>query len=414
VYRRNGLETPVEVTTQPLVVPFRRPEVDGTFTVGLDPVPEGELVSVYFDLAEASGCDPPPDDAQFAWEYLGAAATWRPLEAVDGTLGLRQSGIVRFAAPLDWAVGAASVDEGAGRWLRARSTAPQACGAVRAIRTDAVEARYRFPAGAELVDETPATRLEAGKAAKLRVAVPGVKKVTNPQPSVGGRGPEPDASFFDRAATVLRHRNRAVTPWDVEQIVVHGFPEVALCRCLPHHSRESECAPGWAALVVVPDSPDRLPAPTVLLGADIEAYVRERATPHLRPAVLCPVYVEVAVGATVHLGRGLPAGAAIRDVERHLRAFLHPLGLAPPLAEADAAAIAGRAAAPGPPRLPELGRPLYRSAVVAHLESHPAVDFVEDVAFLGEHAGLERVDVDSCRGLVASAAVHALRPQAAL
>jgi predicted phage baseplate assembly protein len=320
------------------------------------------------------------------------------------------SGILRFAAPLDWAAGAPDVDEPAGRWLRARSSAPQVAGSVRGIRTDAVEARYRFPAGAEADDETPATRLEPGAAAKLRVAVPGVKSVVNPLPSFGGRGPEPTALFFDRSSTVLRHRNRAITLWDAERLVLHGFPEVALCRALPHHSHDSDCAPGWIAVVAVPDAAERLPVPTVLLGAQIETFLRERGTPHLQVAVLCPLYVEVAVSATVHLRRGLPGGAAIREVERHLRAFLHPLGLAPPGSEADAAALAelGPLPANGPRAL---GRPVYRSELVKAFEDHPAVDYVEDVVFGGALAGLERVDVDSCRGLVASALVHVLHPE---
>ncbi len=410
---RNGLEAPREVGLGPLVAPFVEEEAAGTLTIGLEGVPEGELVALYLDVAEAAGCTAPPEDASFAWEYLGPGGTWKQLEAVDGTLGLRMSGILRFAAPIDWAPGAADVAEGSGRWLRAVSSAPEIAGRIRGIRTDAVEARYRFPEGAEVDDVTPAARLEPGAAAKLRVAVPGVKSVVNPLPSFGGRGPEPTRAFFARSSALLRHRNRVITLWDAEELVRSGFPEVALCRGLPHHSRSSDCAPGWLSLVTVPDAADRLPVPTVLLAAQIESFLQERGTPHLRVAVLCPIYVEVSVSATVHLRRGLPGGAAIREAERHLRGFLHPLGLAPPGAEADAAALGGLGAARSE-RARELGRPLYRSEVVKALEDHPAVDFVTSVDFGGALAGLERVDVDACRGAVASGLVHVLRPVTSL
>lgn len=412
VLARNGLETPREVGSLSLVTPFAQEEVAGTLTIGLGGVPHGEVVALYLDLDEAAGCDAPPDGATFVWEYLGPSGTWKPLEAVDGSLGLRMSGIVRFVAPLDWATGAPDVDETDGCWLRARSSAPQVSGRVRGIRTDAVEARYSFPAGAEGDDETPGTRLEPGQAAKLRVAVPGVKSVVNPLPSFGGAGPEPTRVFFERTSTLLRHRNRAITIWDVEQLVLQGFLEIALCRCLPHHSRDSECEPGSLAVVVVPDALERLPAPTVLLAAQIERHVRERGSPHLRVAVLCPCYVEVSVAATVHLRRGLPAGAAIREVERALRAFLHPLGLGPALAAGDAAALAELGTVRRPARR-VFGRPLYRSEIVRALEDHPAVDYVENVVLDGDPE-VERIDVDSCRGLVASAETHNLQPEAAL
>lgn len=410
VFARNGLERVHPLATA--VPPFVQEEVAGTLTIGLAGATSGEVVALYLDLDEAAGCEGPPDGATFVWEYLGPSGTWKTLEAIDGTLGLRMSGIVRFVAPLDWATGAPDVDELEGNWLRARSSAPQVSGRVRGIRTDAVEARYRFPAGAEGDDETPGTRLEPGQAAKLRVAVPGVKSVTNPLPSFGGAGPEPTQRFFERSSTLLRHRNRAITIWDVEELVLQGFLEVALCRCLPHHSRDSECAPGSIAVVVVPDAPERLPAPTVLLAAQIERHVRERGSPHLDVAVLCPVYVEVSVAATVHLRRALPAGAAIREVERALRAFLHPLGLGPPLGAGDAAALAELAPVRQPGRR-AFGRSLYRSEVVRALEDHPAVDFVTDVVLDGDPE-LERIDVDSCRGLIASALTHNLQPVAAL
>src|SRR5207244_9465100 len=135
----------------------------------------------------------------------------------------------------DWAIGAAEVDEAAGRWLRARSSSPAMAGLVRVLRTDAVEAVYRLAPGHEGEDATPATPLAAAGVTALRTAVPGLKKVTNPLPSWGGRGPEADDAFFARSGGVVRHRGRAVTPWDVEELLLPGFPQLAPVRCLPHH-----------------------------------------------------------------------------------------------------------------------------------------------------------------------------------
>jgi hypothetical protein len=395
LYAVNGLSLPVALTGAALQ-PFELEPAhrQGALYIGLDEqaVP-GEVVALYADIDEADACDPAPREAVISFAYDAGAAGWRPLDAVDGTLGLRQSGIVRFVAPLDWALGSAAAGAEAGRWLRVETTAPGLAGSVRRLQTDAVEARYVVAAGD---DDTPATPLPAGAVTALAAAIPGIKKVTNPRPSWGGRGPEPEARFAARASGVVRHRDRAITAWDVEELVRHAFPDLALVRCLPHHSRTSECAPGWLAIVAVPRSGERMPVPTVRMAADIDRFVREHSTAWLQVAVLCAEFAAVGVGATAVLRRGVVAGEARAAVERDLRAFLHPLG--------------------GLRRRGGFGRPLFRSEVVHFLEGHPLVDFVgeDGVEFLGAHAGLERVDVHACRGLIASAAEHELKVRATL
>jgi hypothetical protein len=380
--------------------PFRQDEdgFEGAFFLGVgDPLPLGEVVTVYADLDEADACAAVQEPNEVAWQYKADGGTWRDLPCVDGTLGLRQSGVLRFVAPLDWLAGAPEADESAGHWIRARTAAPSAAGRVRLLRTDAVEAVYRLAPGHANDDPTPATPLPAGEIKALRAPVLGIKKVTNPAPSTGGRAPEPDPAFFARSGGVVRHRNRAVTAWDVERLVEAEFPELALVRCLPHHSaagtEEAECTAGWLAVVAVPDSEDREPVPTVRLAAAIEAFVRAHGAVDLAVAVLCPLYVPVGVRATLHLVPGVPAATAREEVEGRLWRYLHPLSTT---------------------RRGGFGEPLYRSAVVRFLEEQPAVDHVSDVDLVGPHAGLERVDVDACRGLVASAAVHELFGEAAL
>jgi hypothetical protein len=401
LFARNALSSvaPLPGGTSAPTAPFTQGEdgFDGAFYLGVgEPLPLGEVVTVYASVDEADACAAVQGDAAVAWEYRAADDAWRGLPCVDGTSGLRQSGLLRFVAPLDWAAGAPEADEAAGRWVRARTHTPDAAGRVRLLRTDAVEAVYRLAPGHEEDDPAPATPLAAGAVTALRAPVPGIKKVGNPSPAWGGRGPEPDERFFARSGGVLRHRDRAVTAWDVERLVADEFPELALVRCLPHHSRsgdEAECAAGWLAVVAVPRSEERTPVPSVRLAGAIEAFVLGHGPVDLSVAVLCPLYQEVGVTATVHLVGGMPAATAREALDAALRRFLHPLSTE---------------------RAGGFGEPLYRSAVVSFLEEQAAVDHVSGLDFLPPYAGLERVDVDACRGLVASAAVHELHAEAAL
>jgi hypothetical protein len=401
VFARNGLGAAAELGG-PLWKPFRLDPSgrSGTLYVGLASAPPGEVVALYVEIDERSACDAVQADPRLRWAYAAAGGGWSDLDVIDGTSDLRETGIVRLVAPADWAEGAPDVSEPSGVWLQASCGTPELGGAVRRLRTDAVEAVYQFPAGHQHDDSTPETPLAAGLAKQLKLAVPGIKGVSNPAASWAGRGPEPDESFFRRTSALLRHRNRAITPWDVEELVRDEFPDVALVRCLPHHSRTSECAPGWFAVVVVPRSLDRLPLPSVRLAGSIEQFLHGQATGGVQfgdvsqIAVLCPKYHEVSVQAEVRLEPGRPAGEAKRQIEADLRDWLRPTG--------------------SNPERSEFGRSLFLSSVVWFLENHDDVDFVVDPAFGGADASLERIDVDGCRGLVASAAEHELKVVAAL
>ena len=389
---RNGLGAPVELSGP--VDPFVQEPGGhrGTMYVGLRDAPLGEVISLYVEIDEAAACSALDRRADFSWEYRSEPdGEWRELRVMDGTRGLRHTGILRLVAPATWAEGAPETDERTGRWLRARTDRPELSGIVRRIRTDAVEAVYEL-AGPE--DPLPASPLPAGGVAGFARAVAGVKGATNPAPAWGGRAAEGDAELFSRGADTVRHRGRAITAWDVERLVLEGFPEVGKVRCLPHHSPSSECAPGWMGVVVVRRSADRLPPPSVRLAGEIEDWLAARATPHARIAVLCPDLVEVSVAASIQLRAGVPAGDASERIEAELRRLLHPL-------------LTTREGA-------DWGVSLYRSSIVACLEALDEVDFVGSVSFEGLPAGTERIDTDPCRGLIASAELHRLGVEAAL
>lgn len=393
LYAVNGPSAP-EPLESPQVSPFRLDPSGrlGALYVGFGGAPAGEVISLYAEIDEQSVCEAERGEAQVEWRYQ-AGATWVPLNVVDHTDGLRQSGIVRFAIPDDMRLGSDDLGEATGYWIQATSATPKGGGRIRRLRTDAVEAVYRFgPDWAH--DTTPATPLPPETAKQLKVAVPGIKKVANPSESWGGRGPEPADGFARRTSRVLRHRNRAITAWDVETLVAESFPDVGLVRCLPHHSYDSECAPGWFAAVVVPRSLERLPRPSVRLAGLVEGFLHEHATDgtwlagesHI--AILCPKYAEALVSATLVLQPGVQGGEARDRIAADLSEWLRPLG-------------------PNPDRS-DFGRTLFLSSVVWWLESRSEVAYVKSCAFGGDFAGLDRIDVDGCRGLVASAAAHDL------
>jgi hypothetical protein len=345
----------------------------------------GSSVSVWFDVDSASPCGS-AEPVEAAWQWWNGSS-WQPLVVADGTHQLREPGLLRFVAPLDWAVGCSDVDAETGRWVRLVAQDDSRIGDVLAVVVDAVMAEFVSAAADPSLDPSSAQALPPGTIKGTLGPIAGVKKVTN-LASVRGRGPETDADYVTRASTLTRHRGRAITPWDYEQHVALAFPEVAAVLCLPHTDRDGGRAPGTVGLVVVPDRPlDPAPRPSVsLVGRIVEAVTPARAV-GARVVVLCADYVPVTVIATILLRPGVAALTGKEAIASALETYLHPTGTLPV----------------------RWGHTLYASTLVAFLERHPDVDVVEEFE-LHDEAGtaVEKVDVDPCRGLYCSSARHVL------
>jgi hypothetical protein len=370
--------------------PFRRAVSDGGDTgmvaVGLT-LPEsatGSTVSLYFDVDSAAACGAvDPVDARWQW-WNGDG--WRDLAVADASRQLRESGLLRFVAPIGWALGSADLSAADGRWIRLVTLAPDRLGVLNGVVVDAVLAEFVSSAPDPQVDPSPALSLAPGTIKGTLSPIVGVKKVTNIA-SVPGRGPEADSAYLTRASARTRHRDRAIVPWDYEQQATLAFPEVAVVRCLPHTNASGGRAPGTVGLVVVPDRPlDPAPLPPVSLTERI----LDAFTP-LKPigaavAVLCPLYAPVTVVATITLRPGVAALTGLEAIRSALEDVLHPTS--------------------GPPRW---GRSLYASSLIAFLEQQPDVDVVTRFDLHGATgSSVEVVEVDPCRGLYCSSAAHQL------
>lgn len=367
----------------PVALPAPPAAAAGTLALGLT-LPDaslGSAVSLYLDVASAAACgglEPGPP----RWEAWTSAG-WQPLAVADATRGLRQSGILRFVAPLDWPAGSTGAGAAEGRWLRLVTAAPDQVGTLHAVVPDAVEAVYVSRAADPAADPAPAAPLAPGQIKGLVTPVVGVKKVTN-LTGLRGRGPETDPAYLRRAAGLTRHRRRAAQAWDYEELTLVAFPEVAAVRCLPHTGRDGRPRAGWVGLVVVPATAEAMPMPTVSLATRIADTIGPAMPATARLAVLCSAYAPVTVDADVLLRRGVPALTGRTAVRAALEAWLHPTAVLPP----------------------PFGRELFASAVVAFLESLSEVDQVRHCLVEGPAGAADSVPVDACRGLVASSGAH--------
>ncbi|MCX2183921.1 baseplate J/gp47 family protein [Streptomyces sp. SKN60] len=353
--------------------------------LGLPANAAGSTVSLYLDVDSAAPCDS-TEDPDARWEWW-AGGRWRPLAVTDGSSLLRESGLLRFLAPSGWPDGCPDADADTGRWIRLVTGSPQRIGGLQAVVPDAVTAAYVSTTATPELDPSSRAALPPGTIRGTVAKVAGVKKVTN-LAGVAGREPESDTAYRRRASGLTRHRGRALTAWDYEELVSVAFPEVAAVRCLPHTAADGTRRPGSVGLVVLPDQPARpAPRPSVSLSGRIAEALAPRLPVHASPAVMCPLYVAATVDAVITLRPGFAALTGLREITAALETWLHPLNSAPV----------------------RWGVGLYRSSLVAFLDRLPWVGTLDSLVLSGpDGAPVQSLPVDACRGLYCSSALHTL------
>ena len=169
-----------------------------------------------------------------------------------------------------------------------------------------------------------------GTIEQLRTTVPYVDRVTNLEAAVGGQNLEDWDSLCERGSRWLRHRDRAVTAEDYEDLAKLASPNVAKAKCYPAEDRARDplantVRRGMISVVVVPRSADARPQPNLDLLRRVREFLTERSVPEAGLVVLAPEYVRICVETSVvaesaHMG----ASVKTRCAEKLMR-FLHPV-----------------------------------------------------------------------------------------
>lgn len=319
------------------------------------------------------------ESGETEWSFL-SGPTWKPLtpEAVleDGTRGFQQPGLVVLSVDRDASLEHTAMPSGL-VWLRALVRRPPES-AARTLALHAQSALARFAAEAETLEEYEG-HLRDGLApatiSRLRTRQAAIKSVSQPYGSFRGRGPEADEEFFRRSSERLRHRQRAVTPWDFERLVLEEFPEVFKVKCLAHSDAVGKAQAGDAALVIVPDlrSSDSTnllePRAGAVLISRISDYVgRALATPFATVHVIHPVYERIRVDVRVAFAAGRDPGFYANQLNQDLRRFLSPWAFE------DGRDIV-------------FGARIYKSEILAFMEGREYVDHLTDFQLYHSYDG---------------------------
>ncbi|MBS0029999.1 hypothetical protein ACTJJ0_21170 [Chitinophaga sp. 22321] len=237
---------------------------NGNLFLGFEQLKPDQTLSLLFKTAPGTG-NPDHYAPDIAWSYL-TDNNWTALPPQyilkDTTLGMQQTGIILFQIPGNINNDNTAITGKDGRkdlyWLRASAVEkPEDDVMVDAlpmlvdIHVNAAEAVFTDNNNTEehLINGIPPFTVSALKYRDVQV-----KTVTQPYASFQGRTSEQldRDGYITRIHERLRHKDRAVTLWDYERLLLESFPEVKVLKCLPHSRRIYTAKPGHVTVAAIP------------------------------------------------------------------------------------------------------------------------------------------------------------------
>jgi Baseplate J-like protein len=369
-YQRQQIEAQIKAgisTTVPLLPTYNNA---GELLIGLSQLNPGNSVSVLFQVAEGSANpDLPSEDLYWFvlcdnyWKQLSRAEV-----VLDTTNQLLASGIIQFVIPPE-ATAHNTILPSSLIWIKAaikiQPTIPDNVTAVCQlidVAANAVEVQF--------VDGNNdrkhlLTALKPNKITKLKNGLSAIKAVKQPYASFGGSAVETDKTFSTRVSERLRHKNRCLTAWDYERIILEAFPKVHQVKCIPHAKENSWLAPGHILIVVIPDLKNKNVANPLAPKVDadtisrINTYVQKRAGMQVNIKVKNPNYQKIKVDFKVEFYLGYEFNYYKTLLEEAIIEFLSPWAY-----QGD--------------RHLSFGGKIYKSVLLDFVEDLPYVDYVTD------------------------------------
>ena len=357
---------------------------DAEFYIGITALKPSQNLALLFQVADGSA-DPLLEKPKphIQWSYLGNNE-WQGFDKYDvqdNTDGLINSGIITFAIP-DKATANNTLLPTGQHWLRA-AVAEKSEAVCKLLAVSAQSLKVIF----DNQNNDPAflaNTLAAETINKLKEPDAAVKKVSQPFANFGGRAAEQAGTFYTRVSERLRHKDRTITLWDYEHLILEAFPQIYRVKCLNHtqyvpdetgQGIYDELAPGHITIVTLPNqqyhnlhNPLR---PYTSLGvlAEIEAFLQKKLSCFVKLHVKNPLFEEVKVRFNVKFYEGFDETFYQKTLDTAITRFLSPWAFS------DGSN-------------PTFGGKVYLSTLINFVEEQAYVDYVTDFTFIKSDGGL--------------------------
>lgn len=333
------------LTVKPAFLPlFIHPQNNisniGELYIGIRDLNPLERIAMLFQVIDGSAnpLRPKPEN-HVSWSYL-QDDEWIGFEneaISDQTDHLINSGIITFDIPKDANTNHYLLPSGL-IWLKASINQEiEAVCQLIDIHPQAALATFDDQENDPLFLNDP---LPASTISKLVQRNAGIKKLDQPYLSFGGRGKEASQTFYTRVSERLRHKNKSISIWDYERMILEAFPEIYKVSCISHSRLDndpisqqlnySELAPGH--VLIIPISRQRTIDNTINLKpytslgtlANIKKYLQKHISCWVNLHVKNPLFEEVQLSFNVRFYEGFDKNLYQRILNEDLIKYLSP------------------------------------------------------------------------------------------
>ena len=379
---------------------------DAYLYLGITDLQAPSSLSIYFELRENldyfSTLKNNHKDSklnELTWSYL-VNNEWKTFSQnqilSDSTNSLSNSGIILLEIPRDINK-QNNILDASKYWLRISlrgeaSNMPK----VLHVATQAVTASWK-------VNEKDLSHLKNPLAANsirgLSNSIAQIREVCQPYPSFGGRAKEGKNEFYTRVSERLRHKNRAISSWDYERIILEQFPDLLQVKCVTHNTAPQWVSKGSVLMVVVPRiNPESRNLPMLNNSTldKIKQYIKPFSSPFANIEIRNPVYERIKISAAVQFVKGKNNGTFLKKLNQDIMEFICPwlFGKAHEL---------------------ELGGSLAKDMILNFIEKTEYVEFVTKFSAVQVFPTEEGFDVDDTAiSLSSSPTIKATRPWSVL
>ncbi len=207
--------------------------------------------------------------------------------------------------------------------------------------------------------------LEAGTISKLVERLAPIKSITQDFSTFDGAPEETDADYYRRISERLRHKQRAVTLWDYEHLILQEFPYIYKANCLNHTSLNSPLSPGNVTVVVIPNIIQKnvydsyKPRISKAKRNEIKEFINKLNTLHVTAEVINPVYEEIKVVLKVKFREGFDDNFYTLELQKDIAKLFSPWAFE------ETTTI-------------DFGVTLHESMVINYIEQLGYVDYISD------------------------------------
>jgi len=390
--------------TTPVVTLLPDYQPGGELYLGLKDAEPLQQLAVLFQIFE--GSENPSaigfeEGEKMEWSVL-CSNNWKVLDSnhliANVTDNFLKSGIVKFSIPAEATKNNTLLPSGL-IWVKVRMYKKfDAVCKIIDIMPQAVVAKFTDQ-GNELSHLK--NGLQAKTISKLVERKQEIKSVSQPFNSFGGKPEETDDSYYRRISERLRHKNRAITLWDYEHIILQEFPEIHKVRCLNHTLGNSYLSPGNVTIVVIPDIQNRnvfdLYEPRVSKATlnKIQAHIGQLNSLHVNAVVINPEYEPVEISLKVRFHVGFDENYYKKVLQEDITKLLSPWAFE---------------------RTIDLnfGTELHKSIVISYIEKLSYVDYIADLKMKHKGEFKSSVSPSGPKAILVSAKEHPVEIQPAI